>query len=443
MASESYSSTYDNEDEYTVPLPVVVIVNVVLCFVTVVGNAMVVAAYIRDEKIRKTVAYTLILNLSVTDLLVGLFIFPINTVWWITDDWMLGEFACKFWLVLDYSVLMMSTFTIVFISLDRYWLLTKGLEYQRFQTFRQVIVVLSSAWIITIFLYTFIAFAIPSFLDDMAFDPKGCELEVVETSSFNIFELIVQFIIPFSALVFLNYRVYSNIRERAKGMVNVRYERSMSDVSANISKENGRQENVTIHEPESFVYVNETIELKEKEMNSSNSISFTSLDNENVNGVAIDHGEGEAHAKRAGTKNVTYSAVVTDIDGPSEVTCPSKIKREPPVVLERRKSQVKREKNEFKRHRKAAITLGVLVAVFFVCWLPYYICAIIKSFTKDFVGDRTWEIVTYFQWCNSTINPFIYGFTNLLFRRNFVKFMGIESCVNKSRLHSGSEKGDN
>lgn len=452
------SSSYEEEDETIyAPLWTVVSVNVVLCVVTVVGNAMVIAAYIRDEKIRKTVAYTLILNLSITDLLVGLFIFPINTVWWIQDSWMLGAIVCKLWLVLDYSVLMMSTFTIVFISLDRYWLLTKGLDYQRFQTFRQVIVILSLAWATTLLLYFSIAFLYPTIIVEENSELEECELEVVASTWFNFFELIVQFIIPFAALLFLNYQVYSNIRERARGMVSVRYESSVSDASNNVLKERCRTVNgESSNGSQSYAYVNENIELKEKEPESSNSISFTSVENENHNGeTTSDHSdEKEEHTHPPPAppppppsppppKSVTYAAVVTNIDGPNEVDCaPPGVKRQPPVVIERRKSLLKREKSEFRRHRKAAITLGVLVAVFCVCWLPYYICAVIRSFDEDLINDRVWEIVSYFQWCNSTINPFIYGFTNLLFRRNFVKFMHIDKCIKNSQLTSAGSSNN-
>lgn len=428
LASYSYSYSTEYGNEYA-PLWIIVTINVILIIVTVVGNVMVIVAYIRDAKIRNTIAYTLILNLSITDLLVGLFIFPLNTLWWINDGWLLGELACKVWLIMDYSVLMMSAFTIVFISLDRYWLLTKGLEYRKFQSFRKVIVVLSSAWLITILFYTFIAFAVPLFLDDMTFILEGCELEATETHVFNTLELILKFIIPFSFLLYLNYKVYSNIRERSRGMVNRECQLSKGDLSNNTSKESGTSEVVTIKGPESVVFEKEnTTIMYMEEMNFPNS-SFAPLNNEDVSGLTCDTGD------RSNDQLQVTAARNTSDNKQNKATFSTKTDVPPPSkTMDEGKDKKQRQLN---RHRKAAIMLIALVAVFFVCWLPYYIVAILLSFKPNLISERTWEIVSYFQWCNSTINPFIYGFTNVLFRRNFVKFMHLESCIN-NRYHSDS-----
>lgn len=444
--SSTPSPTIEAYEEGYAPTPLVVSINVVLCIITVTGNLMVIAAFIKDSKIRQTVAFTLILNLSITDLLVGLFIFPVNSYWWLQDGWTLGTIACKLWLVLDYSVLMMSTFIIVYISLDRYWLLTKGLDYQSFQTFRRVIVNLVILWAITLILYFFIAFVIP-FIVPLEFEKGNCELEVVKETWFNVFEMVVQFIIPFSGLVFLNYKVYSNIRMRSRGLVSVKYEVSTSDGGTTFHKENG----ASVEGPpeykdlEQYAYTNESlaIEIKDKDQVSSNSVSFTSIENEQ-HSLTHDHeANGEKANSIAVAKTVSYAEDVKDTrklsKGEDDVKAKDqKSKDKTPIERARRKSSVRKEKVEFRRHRKAAITLAALVSVFFICWLPYYVCAIIGSFCDDCISDRMWEFVSYFQWCNSTINPFIYGLTNVLFRRNFVKFLHITKCCNERHLEVGS-----
>ena len=98
------------------------------------------------------------------------------------------------------------------------------------------------------------------------------------------------------------------------------------------------------------------------------------------------------------------------------------------------------QKREYNRHRKAAITLAVIVGVFLTCWLPYYVVTIYTAaICEDCVSDRIWEIVNYILWCNSTLNPFLYAVTNIHYRRNFARFLGINKCLkSKSFVDSQS-----
>jgi hypothetical protein len=64
----------------------------------------------------------------------------------------------------------------------------------------------------------------------------------------------------------------------------------------------------------------------------------------------------------------------------------------------------------FKRNRKAAYKLGVLIAIFCICWGPFVVLYPVTVF---------WDInkyISFFIWwmayCNSTINPFLYCYSN-------------------------------
>ena len=43
---------------------------------------------------------------------------------------MLGRELCVVWLIVDYLIGTVSVFSITLITLDRYWLVTKALEYR-------------------------------------------------------------------------------------------------------------------------------------------------------------------------------------------------------------------------------------------------------------------------------------------------------------------------
>ncbi|XP_070574000.1 muscarinic acetylcholine receptor M1-like [Ptychodera flava] len=72
------------------------------------------------------------------------------------------------------------------------------------------------------------------------------------------------------------------------------------------------------------------------------------------------------------------------------------------------------------KHRKAAKTLSILVAVFICCWTPYNITVLVTTLCDACWNEVLWEVTNYLLWCNSTLNPFLYALTNQQFRRNFI-----------------------
>ncbi|XP_075409833.1 trace amine-associated receptor 6-like [Tenrec ecaudatus] len=70
-----------------------------------------------------------------------------------------------------------------------------------------------------------------------------------------------------------------------------------------------------------------------------------------------------------------------------------------------------------KRERKAAKTLGVTVVAFLISWLPY----IVDSFFDAYLGIMTpsfvYEILAWFAYYNSSLNPLIYAVFYPWFRR--------------------------
>ena len=65
-----------------------------------------------------------------------------------------------------------------------------------------------------------------------------------------------------------------------------------------------------------------------------------------------------------------------------------------------------------KRNRKAARMLGLLVAAFSVCWLPYTIFYPLCQFYPDLIPAYGTIIIWWMGYLNSTINPFLYVYSN-------------------------------
>ncbi|XP_053203018.1 dopamine receptor 1-like [Panonychus citri] len=72
---------------------------------------------------------------------------------------------------------------------------------------------------------------------------------------------------------------------------------------------------------------------------------------------------------------------------------------------------------------KAAITLGVIMGVFLICWVPFFCINIIAAFCKTCIPELIFKTSTWLGWLNSALNPVIYSIFNTEFREAFRKIL--------------------
>ncbi|KAM6240842.1 5-hydroxytryptamine receptor 6 isoform 1-T6 [Porphyrio hochstetteri] len=72
-----------------------------------------------------------------------------------------------------------------------------------------------------------------------------------------------------------------------------------------------------------------------------------------------------------------------------------------------------------KKALKASLTLGILLGMFFVAWLPFFITNMTQA-VCGCVPASFFDVLTWLGYCNSTMNPIIYP----LFMRDFKRAMG-------------------
>ncbi|XP_036406081.1 trace amine-associated receptor 4-like [Megalops cyprinoides] len=79
------------------------------------------------------------------------------------------------------------------------------------------------------------------------------------------------------------------------------------------------------------------------------------------------------------------------------------------------------DKNSNSEHKekKAAKTLGIVMGVFMLCWLPFFIMLVTNPFLNFSTPSNVADALVWFGYFNSTCNPLIYGFFYPWFRKVF------------------------
>lgn len=86
-----------------------------------------------------------------------------------------------------------------------------------------------------------------------------------------------------------------------------------------------------------------------------------------------------------------------------------------------------KQKISLSKERRAARTLGIIMGVFVVCWLPFFLMYVILPFCSTCCpSDKLMNFITWLGYINSTLNPIIYTIFNLDYRRAFKKLLGMK-----------------
>ncbi|XP_072039771.1 muscarinic acetylcholine receptor M3-like [Amphiura filiformis] len=391
----------------------VAFIEAILVFVTVSGNIFVMLAFFRDKKIHGKTSNYLLLNLSASDLVVGLFSMGVNLSWWITDDWVLGETFCKLYLTVDYSAGYVSIITVIALSIDRLHMVTYPIVYHVKQgshfARRNVIVAMTCLWIVTFAFYATITSVWPKLTGESLVNYEyNCELQAFENMYFHLVLFLIEFVMPLTVLVSVNFAIYFNLLKRSKQFNDTKYTLKSEAIQKipekSMAYQNQAMKDLRDKIPEkSMAYQNQAMkDLRDKIPEKSMAYQNQSMEDEDLRGSSVSLETGNPSEP-----NLPKSSDHKDVHGSS------------------RSYHVQLQKHTlYKKHRKAACSLTILVAIFVSCFLPYYILTLgAQIFGYFSISELVWEIMNVLWWFNSTCNPFIYAAMSPHFRRNCLHFL--------------------
>ncbi|KAK9392732.1 histamine H3 receptor-like [Crotalus adamanteus] len=187
-----------------------------LVLVTVLGNALVILAFVVDKSLR-TQGNFFFLNLALADFLVGGFCIPLYIPYILTDEWKFGKGLCKLWLVVDYLVCTASGFNIVLISFDRFISVTRAVSYrvQKGMT-KTTVVKMVMVWIAAFLLYGPAIISWEYIAQQSIIPENKCYAEFHYNWYFLMIASTIEFFTPFISVTYFNLSIYFNIRKRTQ-----------------------------------------------------------------------------------------------------------------------------------------------------------------------------------------------------------------------------------
>lgn len=77
------------------------------------------------------------------------------------------------------------------------------------------------------------------------------------------------------------------------------------------------------------------------------------------------------------------------------------------------------------KERKASTTLGIIMSAFTICWLPFFVLALVRPFLSlpDSIPPSLSSLFQWLGYANSLLNPVIYATLNRDFRRPFQQIL--------------------
>jgi 5-hydroxytryptamine receptor 1 len=412
--------------------------------VTLVGNILVVLSVFRYKPLRIAQNFYLV-SLAVADLTVALFVLPFSVIYQVTGRWKFGTKLCKMWLTCDVLCCTASILHLCVIALDRYRAITDPLNYARKRTLKRVLIVIGGVWVVSV------AISSPPLLgwnDWESILINGTVCELTDEQGYIVYSSLGSFFIPLFIMTVVYIEIFiatkRRLRQRARasrlslvrGNRQPNSPRDLDSASSNTNQgvhtpeANAGEENTS---KEKIKYGDEHLKdkkcLKKPPLVTEDSITdeTPALESRCLKDSG-DHG-GKC-------QSLPYDRTMpTELASPtSECATPAAMSGtdSSPAFNKRRYTRINlfthmKQRISLSKERRAARTLGIIMGVFVVCWLPFFLMYVIVPFCVSCCpSDKLKNFMAWLGYINSALNPLIYTIFNMDFRRAFKKLLHIK-----------------
>ncbi|XP_077995991.1 muscarinic acetylcholine receptor M4-like [Glandiceps talaboti] len=408
----------DNNGSLNASQVAITVVCSLLALVNIVGNLLIILCIKTDQRFR-TPSYLYITSLAVADVSVGVIVMPLFVVYEVLGYWPFSQVTCDFWIVMDFTCSSSSIFTLCAISFDRYLATARPFKYKHEQTRKRALVIIFCTWALPFIcwspavIYFRTAIAVPQIEKECMYLPPP--LYVLSVS-------IIIYYIPMVVVVCIYIRVVQSINKHVKAVgphvstnawtsknAEFPFEEFSTDTQS-IKTQNDRtlqlqsRGRVTQGEP----YINKKGSMHE------------TVDTGAGREVKLCTGPGQGSPKPTPSNHskTTQSEEKRSIETQRFNDIGSRENDHElmtPTTQQHGQNRVNgyknRERSKIAMQRRLAITLGIIVVAFLVCWLPFVILFPVNGYCEC-VPTRLYNASYWLAYINSTLNPYLCLFSN-------------------------------
>lgn len=414
IVNETTNVTNEEISGYnTVESIVISIVLLSIILGTIVGNILVCVAVCLVRKLRRPCNYLLV-SLAVSDLCVAILVMPMATFYEINGRWIFGEIMCNLWVSFDVLSCTASILNLCMISVDRYYAITKPLEYGVKRTPKRMIL-----WVILVWCFAACISLPPLLILGNEHSEIGENGEkkfdvclVSQDIAYQIYATMCSFYIPLTVMMIVYYKIF----RAARRIVNEE-RRAQSHLENHcyleISVKNGGGP------PENKISSQSPSPANPARVNHRSSSASTntvcSLDKTTLGRCFKSRHSNESQCPMLSNKTPTSKMKNARDHSKPKQSLMANLKTSPSTA-----SHQKKLRFQLAKERKASTTLGIIMSAFTFCWLPFFVLALVRPFLETTNALKT--LATLFLWlgyANSLLNPIIYATLNRDFRKPF------------------------
>lgn len=426
------------------PFDVVIILLYILAVLTVLGNIMVVVAILSQEKTRKVRSNRFLISLAVADMCVGLFVMIPSVAKAQAGFWSWGAALCKLWVTLDVCFCSASIYSLIGISIDRFYAVYRPLSYatQTSNLFTNVLIVL--AWVVACVISFPMYVNVKSFSNWRRVVERHTETCAPPTdpasAGYVIYAGTMAFIVPAVVLTSLYVAVGHHMRARQRARIGRaqkvvkmeskvkvwREERSHSCSGHHIRVELAPEQ--LSHNPDSGFLEHTNPEALtpvpvRKVWSGPPRLGANLQELEVVRQGLESQGswvEGEGfetsdHQGLEGLQEFEIKQLMSIIRNGSRRT----------KNLTRAERKLRAEE---RIQTRITVMMGVIIGTFALCWMPFatmFFLSPYSSVFRDFMESHpaVIEVLTWIGYCNSVINPILYASMNKEIKTGMIRVL--------------------
>ncbi|XP_021386164.2 histamine H1 receptor [Lonchura striata] len=443
-----------------------------ISLVTIVMNILVLCA-VKMEKKLQTVGNLYIVSLSIADLIVGVAVMPLNIVDLLSPAWPLGLEACLFWLSMDYVASTASIFNLFILCVDRYRSVQQPLQYLKYRTKMRASLLILGVWLLSFtWVIPILGWHLFANNGQRTVEENKCETEFFKVTWFKVLAAIFNFYLPSLLMLWFYCKIFRAVQKHCQHR-ELNNRSHLSSTEKNTVQQTKTKDDKNICLQEQIIGENSPGVDKENSPEPQKveaELHFSHPDKASkalCNGKVmkwscfslttakpepgLDKAEkrGACATKKPGAKeqpdcqdsdssgasdNHTFTEVVPQAEPSPEGAChpqgstehrdsrETTFLRKTWHALHSHSRSIHRHGN---RERKAAKQLGVIMAAFMICWIPYFVLFMVITFHDHKQLLELHRGAIWLGYVNSTLNPFLYPLCNQNFKKTFKKILHI------------------